>query len=363
MTAPSATSGGRDRRLSDLLDHRHLPGLDGLRAVSVFVVIIYHFGINAVPGDLGVSGFFVLSGFLITWLLLRELRDTGTISLRQFYARRFLRIFPAYYAFLAASYLYDRFRGDVWPHGLGWSGVFYFVNYFNATHGHPDTSIAHAWSLSIEEQFYLLWPLALLLLSRAGRAWFAPALVAATLAVVAWRSWLFLHAHVGVAYVYNAFDNRFANLAVGCLLAVCADRDWFARLAAALSSSVFLPVLTIVLLIWSRVGTSDTYHYSLGYTVDAVLMGTFIIQMLLLSGSPAWHWLEHPVVRYLGVISYPLYLWHAWGLTVGMHVHVAGRIGQFLAGVAASIALASGSYFVVERPFLKLKARFSSVPG
>src|SRR5215813_14177109 len=282
MTAPSSVAPDRDQRLSDLLRHRHLPGLDGLRAISVFVVIVYHFGINAVPGDLGVSGFFVLSGFLITWLLLRELQSTGTISLRQFYARRFLRIFPAYYAFLAASFLYDRLRGDIWPPGLGWSGLFYFVNYFNATHGHPDTSIAHAWSLSIEEQFYLLWPFALLLLSRAGRAWFAPALLAATAAVVAWRSYLFLHAHIGVAYVYNAFDTRFDNLAVGCLVAVCADRRWFERLASRLSASALLPLLTIALLIWSRVGTNDRYHYSLGYTIDAVLMATFIIQILLL---------------------------------------------------------------------------------
>jgi peptidoglycan/LPS O-acetylase OafA/YrhL len=363
MTAPHTAGADRHRRLSELLRHRHLPGLDGLRAVSVFVVIVYHFGINAVPGDLGVSGFFVLSGFLITWLLLRELQGAGTISLPQFYARRFLRIFPAYYAFLAASFLYDRLRGDIWPHGLGWSGLFYFVNYFNATHGHPDTSIAHAWSLSIEEQFYLLWPLALLLLSRTGRRWFAPALVAVTLAVVAWRSFLFLHRHVGVAYVYNAFDTRFDNLAVGCLLAVCADREWFERLATRLASNALLPCLTIVLLAWSRIGTSDRYHYTLGYTVDAVLLAAFILQILLLAGTPAWRWLEHPAIRYLGTISYPLYLWHAWGLTIGMHFHAAGRAGQFAAGVVASIALASGSYFVVERPFLRLKSRFSSAPG
>lgn len=361
MTAPSSVADDRDRRLSELLRHRHLPGLDGLRAISVFVVIAYHFGIDAVPGDLGVSGFFVLSGFLITWLLLRELQSTGTISLRQFYARRFLRIFPAYYVFLAASFLYDRLRGDVWPHGLGWSGLFYLVNYFNATHGHPDSSIAHAWSLAIEEQFYLLWPFALLLLSRIGRSSFAPALIAATAAVVAWRSYLFLHAHVGAAYVYNAFDTRFDNLAVGCLLAVCADREWFARLAARLSASALLPCLTLALLIWSRIGTSDSYHYALGYTVDAVLLAIFILQVLMLAGSPVWSWLEHPIARYLGTISYPLYLWHEWGRALGTHLTAAGRSGQFAAGVVASIVLASGSYFVVERPFLRLKAKFNTL--
>ena len=349
-----------DDRLSQLLSRRQLPGLDGLRAISVFTVIVFHFGINAVPGDLGVSGFFVLSGFLITWLLLRELKETGTVSLRQFYARRFLRIFPAYYAFLAASYLYDRLRGDIWPHGLGWAGLLYFVNYFNATHGHPSTTIAHAWSLSIEEQFYLLWPCALLLLARAGRHWLAPALALATALVIAWRSYLFLHLHVGVAYVYNAFDTRFDNLAVGCLLAVCADRVWFERLARILTASAFLPIVTLALLLWSRLSIGDQYHYSLGYTVDALLLATLILQIMMLSASPLWRWLEHPIPRYLGVISYPLYLWHAWGLALGKHVRGAGAWGQFLAGVAVCIALASGSYYVVERPFLRLKARFSS---
>src|SRR5438093_1124683 len=148
----------------------HLPALDGLRAVAVFTVIVYHFGINAVPGDLGVSAFFVLSGFLITWLLLREHAANGTVSLRRFYTRRVLRIFPAYYAFLAVSFAIDSVRGQPWGSSLGLSSLFYLVNYYNALNGHPVTSIAHAWSLGIEEQFYLLWPMLLLLLLRGGAA-------------------------------------------------------------------------------------------------------------------------------------------------------------------------------------------------
>ncbi|HEX9393047.1 MAG TPA: acyltransferase, partial [Gemmatimonadales bacterium] len=196
-----------------------LPALDGLRAVAVFTVMIYHFGINAVPGDLGVSAFFVLSGFLITWLLLKEHGATGDVSLRQFYTRRVLRIFPAYYAFIVLTYAADHLRGQAWPPGLAPSALFYLVNYFNALHGHPTTSIAHAWSLGIEEQFYLLWPLLLLVLLRGGVARVARALVILIVVVVAWRCVLLLGLHVDRAYLYNAFDTRFDNLAVGCLLA------------------------------------------------------------------------------------------------------------------------------------------------
>src|SRR6266568_3863839 len=170
--APMATPSASQPPLLRALGGSRLPALDGLRAVAVGVVMVYHFGINAVPGDLGVSAFFVLSGFLITWLLLKEHGTTGDVSLRQFYTRRVLRIFPA-------------------P-----SALLYLVNYFNALHGHPTTSIAHAWSLGIEEQFYLLWPLLLLGLLQGGVARVARALVFLIVVVVAWRCVLLFGLHV-----------------------------------------------------------------------------------------------------------------------------------------------------------------------
>lgn len=339
----------------------HLPALDGLRAVAVFTVIVYHFGITAVPGDLGVSAFFVLSGFLITWLLLKEHAVAGTVSLRQFYARRMLRIFPAYYAFLAVSFAIDHFRGQPWGTGLGLSSVFYVVNYYNALNGHPTTSITHAWSLGIEEQFYLLWPMLLLLLLRGGTRRAARTLAIVIVAVVLWRTVLYAGFDVGSAYVYNAFDTRFDNLAVGCLLALAATSPMFDAVAARLSPSPLAPLATLVLLLASRAAIGATWHYTAGFTVDAVLVAVFIVQMLRLYRSRLWAWLETPVVRYLGTISYPLYLWHIWGIGVGHHIRVAGRVGEFVAGVLACIALATGSYFIIERPFLALKRRFE--PG
>ncbi|HEX4600967.1 MAG TPA: acyltransferase [Gemmatimonadales bacterium] len=344
--------------LSRTLAGRHLPALDGLRAIAVFTVIVYHFGITIVPGDLGVSAFFVLSGFLITWLLLKEHRATGTISLRQFYTRRSLRIFPAYYAFLAVSFMIDYARGHEWPPGLTRSAVFYVVNYYNALHGHPVTSIAHAWSLGIEEQFYLLWPLLLLVLLRGGVPRAARAVAVLIVAVVTWRCGLFLGRHVGQAYVYNAFDTRFDNLAVGCLLALGAQAPGFQGVAERLGRSALAPLASLALLVVSRTALGSTYHYTLGFTVDAVLVAVFIVQLLQLHGSPLWSWLESPPARFLGVISYPLYLWHVWGLTVGHRVPVGGSLGKFVVGVLACIVAACGSYYVIERPFLALKRRF-----
>jgi peptidoglycan/LPS O-acetylase OafA/YrhL len=349
--------------LATVLKRSHLPALDGLRAVAVSIVIAYHFFGAPIPGDLGVSAFFVLSGFLITWLLLKEHDKAGTISLAGFYSRRVLRIFPAYYFFITVSFLIDRLRGDSWDRALGWSGFLYVVNYYNATHDHPPTSIAHAWSLGIEEQFYVLWPLVLLMLARRGRARALVVLAAVIVAVAAWRSFLYLALNAGTAYVYNAFDTRFDNLAVGCFLALGAAQPWFARLARGVVRSFLLPLVTLVLLILSRCAMGSSYHYSIGFTVDALLVMVFLVQILQLHGHPLWSWLQHPVARYLGVISYPLYLWHVWGLGVGKWLYMVPPAVQFVASVAVCITVATGSYFVIEKPFLALKRRLVLAPN
>jgi len=337
--------------LRDTLSRSHLPALDGLRAVAVLVVIAYHSGLP-VPGDLGVSAFFVLSGFLITRLLLRELSATGDVSLNKFYARRTMRIFPAYFVFLFLSYMLDKRAGQEWSTGLLTSAVTYTVNYFNAFNNHPLTSIAHAWSLAVEEQFYLIWPAVFLALASKGRKALITGVASAAVAAMLWRSGLYLIGHVGTAYVYNAFDTRLDNLAVGCLLAVIADSRHFVTRAESLAARAWYPIITLTLILVSRVGLSQSYHYSLGFTVDAILMAVFITQMLQLYGSRLWSWLEWPAVRYLGTISYPMYLYHEWGASVGNKVGIPS--------VVATIALASGSYFLIEKPFLKLKSRFAA---
>jgi peptidoglycan/LPS O-acetylase OafA/YrhL len=343
--------------LERLLAGRHLPALDGLRAVSVFLVIQYHFGWNRVPGDLGVSAFFVLSGFLITWLLLKEHARTGTVSLMGFYWRRTVRIFPAYYVFLAVSFLWDAHRGDPRSEPATVSALTYTLNYYNALHGHPSSSVAHAWSLAVEEQFYLLWPALFLLAMPLGRAGVARVLVLAIAAVAAWRSALYLSGIAGEAYAYNAFDTRFDNLAVGCLLAVLLTHRPAARAASSIAGRWWGPLVTAALLVASRTMLGDRYHYSVGFTVDAILVAVLIVQLLLVHSARAWRWLDHPTVRYLGLLSYPLYLYHGFGISVARRLPaLPGPVGLAVA-CAAATAIAAVSYHVVERPAMRLRSR------
>jgi|SRR6185312_8793840 len=343
-------------------DRNHLPALDGIRALAVFVVILYHSGaVQSVPGDLGVSAFFVLSGFLITWLLIKELDRTGTVSLRDFYKRRTLRIFPAYYAFVILSLIGDALLHHYWSWGIIGAAFTYTVNYYNAFLGHPTTSVAHAWSLAVEEQFYLLWPLLLLILWKKGRAHTRNVLALIVIGVLAWRAVLYIGFHVQSSWVYDAFDARCDALAIGCLMALCGSMPSYKSFESVVSRYAWLPIVTLLLVWLSRTAPSLDYHYTLGMTVESVLLAIFLVQMLRLSESRLWSWLNRPVIRWLGAISYPCYLWHGWGLDFGTHLvdHFVQHSPplEFTAGYAITICLAAGSWYLIEQPFLAFKHR------
>jgi peptidoglycan/LPS O-acetylase OafA/YrhL len=331
--------------MKELLARQRLPALDGLRAVAVSIVIVYHAGYAFVPGDLGVSIFFVLSGFLITWLLIKEENKTGTNSLKSFYLRRTLRIFPAYYAFLVFSFGLDRIRGFSWPHDRLIAAFTYTMNYYNALHNHPTSAVAHAWSVAIEEQFYLLWPMLFVLSRRRNRAWLLGAII---FTVMAWRSLAYLRFGLGSAYAYNAFDTRFDNIAVGCLLAVLAFQDGFQRLVA--NRGRWLPVAALVLVVASRALTPGAYHYSIGYTFDAILIAAAIILLI----QRPWRWLDYSAVRYVGAISYPMYLYHIWGLGFA-HRLSHNLYAVLILGFAATIGMSAASYHLLEKPILSLR--------
>jgi peptidoglycan/LPS O-acetylase OafA/YrhL len=334
-----------------------MPALDGFRAVAAFSVVLAH-GYNVTVFD-GVTGFFVLSGFLITTLLLREQQSMGSVSLRDFYARRTLRIFPAYYACVIASYTIDRVAGNPWPRGLVPSAFAYVVNYFNAFNRHPDTSVAHLWSLGVEEQFYLLWPTIFIALARYGLPAVRKALAAVIVLGIVWRCVLHYTGLVDQAYLYNTFDARFDNLAIGCLLATLTTSPRLTNVVPYLAPSAWAPLVTIALMTLVTHGMSSTARHLVGFTIYSALVAVLLVQLLHLSRSFLWRWLESPVSRFLGTISYPIYLYHGWGLGLGHWLTAWPPLLQFIAGAVFGVIGAVGSYFVVERPFLALKKRFA----
>ena len=353
----SARSGALDANLAK----SHLPSLDGLRAIAAFLVVFYHAGVGWTSGGLGVLTFFVLSGFLITWLLLKEEEQSGTISLKSFYVRRSLRIFPAFYAYwlLLSALLLLTHKRYVVAQAL--SSFFYVNNYYQAIYGDPNTGFSHTWSLGVEEQFYLLWPLFFLLLSHTrNRLRF---LLAAILVIALYREALVFLAHRDQGYIYEAFDTRADHLLMGCLLAIALRAGVWTNLWRPLCASWWLAAVTVGMLAAStalalQYGT--TYRDAVGFVVDPVLVAVLIVQTI---AHPAagfgialnWGW-----IRYLGTVSYSVYLYQQVVLEP-----VRTRMGAWpaislLAAVLAVVAMASASYWIVERPFLRLKKRFET---
>ena len=363
MKAAVETYSPKDSFTADLqrkLSRSQIPALHGVRAIAVFLVILYHFGLPF-PGGHGVLIFFVLSGFLITWLLLKENEKSGTVSLRGFYKRRILRIFPAFYFYwiVVIALLLIGHKNIPWPHAV--SSLFYVSNYYNAIFGDPNTSFSHTWSLGIEEQFYLLWPflfvrfrhdlkkMTLLLAGIIGAVWIH-------------RCILYFFFHFDQTYFYAAFDTRVDNLMVGCLLAVLMKRGALMGFWRTACRSIVMPLSACTLLVLSIFAGPvliPRYRDFIGFAVDPILVAIIIVQMLALSSTVYFRWLEWPSVRFLGDISYSLYLWQQFTLGVTKHLQLIMPV-KLMVAVAFTIAAASFSYYVIERPFLKLKdKRFS----
>ena len=370
MTPPSSTAAnhglGREalpHHLSAALARPVLPALDAIRAFAANAVIVFHYGVAFIPGPLAVLMFYVLSGFLITWLLLKEFESRGTVSLRNFYIRRSLRIFPAFYVywFLTTAARVILHKPIDWVQAV--CAFFYVTNYYQAIRGDFSRSpLSHSWSLSVEEQFYLLWPFTFLFLWRTR--WGIVRWVVVIIAIfIAYRSVLYSVLRVSTIYIYESFDARADHLLVGCLTAIVLRKGLLARFWTAVCSHPAIPVLTLACLASSillHMTLGNDYRFLVAYVVDPLLMSVLIVQLISFSGHPMWAWLNNRWLCYLGRISYSTYLYQQVMLEP-----MRSKLGSLpllvqLPIVMASVAaVASLSYFLVELPFLKLRERFS----
>lgn len=340
--------------------------LDGIRAVAVLAVIASHVQFpGARGGGFGVLVFFVLSGFLITTLLLQERDQTGRISLGLFYARRALRLFPALVLVIVATIVVSAVvlpgvQGDASVRAVP-PALFYYANWEWFAHG-TDIDVlgyfGHFWSLSVEEQFYLVWPVVLILMLRRV----SERTVAAVLLVVCAGSLVIRLATIHDLETSHLLFGTHAiadQLAWGALLAVllrAAPAQWARRSAVALWPAIIVAVglmLTVRADADSGWGVfSNTLAPTLEAVATAVVVGHVVTSGSVVSRVLAWR----PAV-YVGEISYGMYLWHILILAV-----VVRRVGSGFAAdllvVALTVVVASCSYRWWEQPFRRLKTRF-----
>lgn len=342
------------------------PALDGLRAVAVLAVLTYHAG--WIPGGfLGVDVFFTLSGFLITTLLCEEHARTGTISIRRFYVRRARRLLPALVVFLlvCGGILFATRPPAFWPILGGYLlGVLSYGANWLIIYWRSLGVFGHTWSLAIEEQFYLAWPVLLLGLLRGARARLIVAgLVMAAAGSLAWRLALAL-AGTSFARLYAATDTHADGLLVGAALAVWLHHRGVGGSPGRLRR-VGGTIATLGLI--GLFGAAPLMPgYALGVTALAACATGAVILDILAGGSWVIRWLESRWLVRIGWVSYGVYLWH-FPVFVQLEVlrqpgQSAAPLGRTLLAWAITFAVAGLSYWLVERRFLAYKARPSAQP-
>lgn len=312
--------------------HAYVPELDGLRAVAVLAVLLFHsqkYG-PVSGGFVGVDIFFVLSGFLITSILARDLEQRGRIRYGRFYWRRFLRLTPPLLLFLGCYLLIAPL---VWPehdHGRDALLSALYVSDYTYTFWRSPIYLQHTWSLAVEEQFYLVWPILLMLLVRSPRP--LAYLALAYLASVAWRNVFIGDWH---DYYYR-FDTRMSGLILGGIVYFALDRFRFSQAA------VWAGAITLAMII-----TSGTIHSAALYLPPAEIAAALVIGGIVSGNSGALGTLlKTPIAVGLGKLSYGIYLWH---YPIAYAIRDTLPFAQTAIIVAlSSIALAALSYVTVE---------------
>ena len=361
-----------------------IPALDGIRAIGIILVLFFHGGFSwAGGGFFGVDVFFVLSGFLITALLVSEFRRHSGIGLVRFWGHRVRRLVPALLAVLVAVAVYGWFfappdtlgqlRGDAvatllyvnnWHQVVGGQGYFAALN--------TPRPLLHTWSLSIEEQFYVLWPLVVLgILSRTRSLRVLLTVTVAGAVASAVEMAVLYRGGAGEARVYFGTDTRAQALLIGAALAVLLARP-VPRTAGAPDQSPSMALIRnvrlsaagrrvlvaaggagLAVIAWLAVTTTSgsPWLYDGGFALVAVATAGVIACVSLVPSSPWALALSLRPVRYVGAISYGLYLWH-WPIFVFLDNARTGLVGWplFLVRVAVSFAVAACSFHFLEMP-------------
>lgn len=346
------------------IQKKYISGLDGLRAIAVIMVIGYHLQLPYFKGGvLGVTIFFVLSGFLITRLLLQELQETNTIDLKQFWIKRIRRIWPALLLMISITVivtavfnrvLFTKACNDFISAIFGfnnWYQIFNNISYFD--NGGASSPLLHCWSLAIETQFYLIFPFIILIISRINKNSLKRKQILITVTTVlmilsALLMYLLFDPSGDPSRVYYGLDTRAFSLLVGAILAIIVHYHTKLSLKKVFNDIIGIGSLIIICIISATVAGYDQILYQGGYFFVSIL-AALVILSILKSQSILSKILSFPIIDWLGKLSYSIYLWH-YPIIIFISGGKKASVFIMLIEVVLTVVMATLSYYLVETP-------------
>ncbi len=341
-----------------------IPSLDGWRAVAISIVFVAHAGWgNTVPGGLGVTIFFFLSGYLITTLMLREYAKKNTLDLRKFYIRRGLRLFPPLIIVLTATYLltyWGWLEGRATVQGF-FAQLLYFSNYyllfFDAGGGIPAGTAVY-WSLAVEEHFYFLFPLVfILVLAKVSRLRSLGFIYLFCALEAAWRILLIVGRHDAWERTYYASDARMDSIAFGCALAFIMHARLAEDLLQRRTARRTLIVAGVLGLLVSLLWRGEEFRSIWRYSLQGLALTPLFYYSVTTPATWEFSFLNTRVMKKIGVYSYSIYLTHLViisNLQPAMHA----RVAVALASAVISLVLAWAIDRFIDQPLHEVRLRF-----
>lgn len=346
---------------------RHMPSLDGIRAISFLLVFFSHAGLGSlVPGGIGVTTFFFLSGFLITTLMRVEYDKNGYVNLPHFWLRRIFRIFPPFYLVLLfaalASLILDPPGTLVWPAVR--AQLLHFTNYWIIWHGYSGqpSGTGVYWSLAVEEHFYLIFPflyvgMRKLRLSPIGQVrvlWGICALV------LLWRCALVLIWHVTADRTYMGTDTRFDSIMFGCALAVWNNPALDVRPLNEARWKWLLVPGALAVLVGCLLYRTPTFRETIRYTLQGMALTVIFVAAIRFKHWLPFRFLNWRPIAFIGVLSYSLYLLHlAVVFAVERYLPAAPVALQGALALGIAFVLAWIMYVLVEKPAARWRRRLT----
>jgi len=359
------------------------PALDGIRGIAILSVLVFHFGWKWLPGGfLGVDVFFALSGFLITTLLLEDQLQFGVISLKRFFLRRAIRLYPALVALVAVSTVFTLYfhrttsLGRVFTIAEG--VLLYDANWLT----YADSSgwfggMPHTWSLAVEAQFYLLWSVIITVVSRHYAAASERKTMTRMLILVASMIWVGSSAWRAILWsqdaewlrTYLGTDTRLDGVFLGSTAALLRllwlqhpRRAWLMRVSRPTTALVELASLGVLVFLFATLNFGQSHCGLIGFTAAGAATSVLILTSVLRPDSILGPVFRLPMLTWIGRISYSIYIWHVPAekliRTESLLAHGFSPLAAEAMRVVVTLLLGAASYYGIERTFLKLQNHF-----